>query len=176
MEIVKLGAGQLIVNPVLYSTTNESDSITGATSLGAGEDIYLDKVNRELQFKSLVAGDNVTLSGTSDSIIISLSGSGGGSGTITGGTSLGGEALYKQVSGANLQFKGLVAGTNISLTPSATGVTINNTLTGSSVTVNNGLTKSGDNIYLGGTLTGNTNIKASDASPLLTIDLSVVCC
>lgn len=43
---------------------------------------------------------------------------------VTGGTSLGGVAIFAQKTGRNLEFKGLVQGANITLTPTATGVTI----------------------------------------------------
>ena len=46
------------------------------------------------------------------------------SGTITGGASLGGDAIYAGVSGSNLTFKGLTAGSNITLTPSGSAITI----------------------------------------------------
>jgi len=46
---------------------------------------------------------------------------------VTGGTSLGGNSIFAQKTGRNLEFKGLVAGTNIMLTPSSTGITITST-------------------------------------------------
>jgi len=50
--------------------------------------------------------------------------SGGGGGTITGGSNLGaGEGVFAQVNGANLEFKSLVGSSGITITPSSTELT-----------------------------------------------------
>lgn len=54
-----------------------------ASNLGAGEGLYASKVGVDLQFKSLVAGTNVTLTSDGDSVTIDAAGGGGGSGTVT---------------------------------------------------------------------------------------------
>jgi hypothetical protein len=51
-----------------------------------------------------------------------------GTGSISGATNLGsGNGIFASVSGANLQFKGLIAGTNITLTSTGTGITVSST-------------------------------------------------
>ena len=55
---------------------------------------------------------------------VEIGSGGGGSGTITGGTSLGGTAIYSGVSGANLTFKGLTAGSGVTVTSASTALTI----------------------------------------------------
>ena len=93
--------------------------------------------------------------------------------TVTGGSyvtnavSLGGESIFAQRTGSVLEFKGLVAGNNITLLSTTSGVTINSIGggdTGETITYtsNNGITKSiNNNFYLGGILTGNTEINSN---------------
>lgn len=54
---------------------------TGA-NIGDGQGLYSGKVGVELQFKSLLAGSNVTLTGDGDSVTISATGGGSGGGTV----------------------------------------------------------------------------------------------
>jgi hypothetical protein len=49
-----------------------------ASNLGAGTGVYASKVGVDLQFKSLVAGSNVTITSTGTEITISATGGGGG--------------------------------------------------------------------------------------------------
>lgn len=70
------------------SITNGTDDITisapgsgeanTASNLGAGDGIFASKVGVDLQFKSLVAGANVTLTPAANTITISATGGGGG--------------------------------------------------------------------------------------------------
>ncbi len=55
--------------------------VTGGTSLGGGEAVFVDRTADNLRFKSLKAGTNVTLSSTSTEITINATGGGGG-GTV----------------------------------------------------------------------------------------------
>ena len=72
---------------------------------------------------------------------------------VTGGTSLGGNAIFNNKTGRNLTFKGLVAGSNITITPSATGLTISSTGGGGGSSAASGITfnNSGTN-YTGNTV------------------------
>ena len=54
--------------------------VTTASNLGAGHGTFATKVGNDLRFKSLVAGPNVTLSSSGDSITIGATGGGGGGG------------------------------------------------------------------------------------------------
>ena len=51
---------------------------TTAANLGTGEGVFAQKVASELDFKSLKAGANVTISSSATEITITASGSGGG--------------------------------------------------------------------------------------------------
>ncbi len=89
----------------------------------------------------------------------SISG-GGGSGSVTGITNIGGDTngLFTSIINKDVKLKSLVAGSNITLTPTSTGVTINSTSSGSITGGTNGLSVNGANIKLGGTITGTTII------------------
>lgn len=62
----------------------ESGYITGATNLGNGKGLFTSVAGHKAQFKSLVAGSNITLTPTSTGVTISSTASGGGG--ITGAT------------------------------------------------------------------------------------------
>ena len=51
-----------------------------AINIGAGVGIFAGKVSEVLQFKSLVAGTNITLTPSGDEILIGSTGGGGGGG------------------------------------------------------------------------------------------------
>jgi len=53
-----------------------SGEINTASNIGSGEGLFAQKSGNDLQFKSLVAGDNITLTSTSGSVTISGGGSG----------------------------------------------------------------------------------------------------
>ena len=70
---------------------NEPEAGTGggeantASNLGTGEGLYAQKVGVDLEFKSLKAGTNVTLSSDANTVTISASGTGGGVSNLDGG-------------------------------------------------------------------------------------------
>ena len=70
-----------IVTKEYADTLSGTGQTNTASNLGAGEGIYSTKVGVDLQFKSLIGGDNITL--TADSNEITISGSAGGGGTIS---------------------------------------------------------------------------------------------
>jgi len=109
-----------------------------ATNLGSGEGLFYSKENGVLGFKSLVAGDNVTL--TSDANTITI----GNPGTIN----------LQGTSGT-----GAIAGANRTLIVQG-GQNINTTVLSNTITVavdSNGLVQSDTNPSLGGNLNGQTN-------------------
>jgi hypothetical protein len=58
-----------------FINTGEGEKNTGA-NLGSGKGIFADKLGKSLRFKSLIAGDNVTLSSTSEEITITSTATG----------------------------------------------------------------------------------------------------
>jgi len=116
--------------------TAQPDPVLGTTL--AGEGLYVGRDGDVLQFKGLVAGDNVTLTPEADRLTIAAAGD-----AITG-ASLAGEGLYVGRDGDVLQFKGLVAGDNVTLTPEADRLTI--AAAGDAIT---GATLAGEGLYVG---------------------------
>lgn len=55
-----------------------TDKVEGGVNLGTGEEVFASKSGLNLQFKSLVAGSNISISSNGTSITISSSGGGGG--------------------------------------------------------------------------------------------------
>jgi hypothetical protein len=127
---------------VLYTTTNLAGaSYTGtmklyidhliaggagevntASNLGAGSGTFASKVGADLQFKSLVAGSNVSLSSTATEITIAATDTGEVNTASNVGAS--GTGVFYQKSGVDLQFKKLIAGTNVTITDNGTTITV----------------------------------------------------
>jgi len=140
--------------------------VTGATNLGTtGNAIFSAKNGRNLEFKKLVAGANVTLTPTSTGITISSSGGGeGGSGEANDGVNIGsGYQIFKQKSGTDLEFRTLSGNSYVNLVSGDTlGINIIgllssssfNTYTGNTATqINSKLATSAFNTYSGNTAT-----------------------
>lgn len=146
---IKAGSGIQIteeannINIINLGAAGEANT---GTNIGAGVGVYAGKSGTQLQFKSLIAGANVTINSDSDEITIEAS---GGSGDITNGASLGtGSAVFASKIGSILNFKSLKAGTNVTLTSDANEVTIN--ASGGSGEVNDGSNLgTGEGIYVG---------------------------
>jgi|GEM_PF-7095633 len=87
--------------------------VNAAQNVGGGEGIYRSKSGDTLQFKTLIAGDNVTLTGGADTVTITGSAAiidgGANASTIAGG-------VFKEVSGSDLTFNNIVAGANTTIT------------------------------------------------------------
>lgn len=102
---------------------------------GDGVDIYHGGENAQYFFRSLVAGDNITLSVLTDgttgrtSIKIDAAGDGGGvSGESNTGSNLGtGAKVFKQKTGVDFEHRTIKAGTSISVTEGANEITIDYT-------------------------------------------------
>ena len=119
----------------IASGQNATD-LTTVSNLGTGIGTYRQKIGNDLQFKSLVAGPNVTLTTNLNEIIISSTGGGsGGPSILYSAANVGsGSGLFKEtVSGVGTEqfrFKTLRAGPNIILTNNADDITITSTASG----------------------------------------------
>lgn len=93
---------------------------TGTTGLnvGSGVGIFKNKIGNDLRFKSLIGGSNISITGSTNNVIISFTGSSGG-GTITGATN----GLSQ--SGNNLQLGGNYGTVNLNSIGNASGFAIN---------------------------------------------------
>ncbi len=98
------GAGQLKnLGPM-----TSGGEVNTASNVGAGEDVFKVKSGVDLQFKTLVAGTNITLTPGTDDLTIDAAGGGGG-GTVTSASNVGtGEGVFKTLSGSDLEFHKLL--------------------------------------------------------------------
>jgi hypothetical protein len=132
--------------------TSDADSITisatptgevnSGSNLGTGEGVYTQKNGVALEFRSLVAGSNVSFTTSSTEISIAAT---------VGETNVGenldsGFGIYSGKSGVALQFKSLKAGTNVTLSSGSNTITIDATVSGSGT----GEVNTGANLGAGG--------------------------
>jgi hypothetical protein len=120
-------------NSRLYFGGSSSGDIT-ATNVGTGTGIFLSKVGSDLQFKTLVAGSNVSFSVDGETITVNASDAIGVEGAINLGT---GEGIFASRIGSDLQFRSLVAGSNISLSADADSIIVSATGVGEINTASN---------------------------------------
>jgi hypothetical protein len=115
-------------------SATDAIGVEGGINLGTGEGVFKDRQGSNLTFKSLIAGENVSIVSDGDSLTISATDAIG----VEGATNLGtGEGLFSVREGSNLEFKSLVAGTNISLSSDADSITISATGVGENNTASN---------------------------------------
>ncbi len=145
-----------------YVDNSFAGAITGGASLG-GDAIYAGVSGQTMDFKGLVAGTNITLTPSSNTITIAAS----SSGTITGGTSLGGTyPIYVGTIAPNLEFCGLNAGTNITMTTDGTQITISSTGGGSNFAYD-------DSLWVAQNNGDDSNSGTSINEPLLLVQTAV---
>ena len=102
-------------------TTGE---INTGSNIGAGQGVFKDKLGADMRFRTIVAGTGIAVTSDTDEVFIATTGT--GSGDITGGASTGsGNAVFRDKSGADLQFRSLTAGTNVTLTQNADDIVVN---------------------------------------------------
>jgi hypothetical protein len=102
-------------------TTGE---INTGSNLGAGQGVFKDKLGAGMRFKSIVAGTGIAVTSDTDEVFIAATGT--GTGDITGGVSTGsGNSVFRDKSGANLQFRSLTAGTNVTLVQNSNDIVVN---------------------------------------------------
>ena len=103
---------------VAFASGGGGESNT-ASNQGSGTGVFKQKSGVELQFKTLVAGSNITLSGGTDEVTITGAAGGGGGGETNTASNIGtsGVGIFKQKSGVDFEFKKLNAGSGkISIT------------------------------------------------------------
>ena len=143
---LKAGTGVTILqesNDLLISASGGGGGEANtASNRGSGTGLFAAKVGVDLQFKSLVAGTNVTLSSDSNTVTINSSGGGGGSGEANTASNLGtGTGLFNTKVGIDLQFKSLKALTTsgLAITSDSTSVTYSLAATGTNLGSGSGL-------------------------------------
>lgn len=95
--------------------------INTGSSLGAGEAIFAGKIGQDLQFKSLIAGTNISFSSDANTVTINATDTGEANTASNVGA---GSQVFKQKSLEDLQFRTLVAGANVTLTQNADTIEI----------------------------------------------------
>jgi hypothetical protein len=69
---------------IQFTGSTGGGSLTGATNLGTGEGLFAQVNGANLEFKSLVAGSNITITPSSTGVTIASTGGGGGSSYASG--------------------------------------------------------------------------------------------
>ena len=114
-------------NGVWYEITRSgaaAGEVNTASNVGIGTgEIYKQKTGVDLEFKTLIAGTNISLTNGTSEVTIEAAGSVGESNTASN-VGIGGGTIYKQKSGVDLEFKSIKAGSNITVTNNASDITI----------------------------------------------------
>lgn len=119
--IPNFGPNRVITLQGIAGEGDAPGGVTGAVNLGSGQGLYAGVDGSDLEFKSLLGGNNVTLTANGTEVTINAAGGG-----INSGVNLGtGTGVFASVSGDNLQFKSLKAGTNVNITSNTNEITIN---------------------------------------------------
>ena len=94
-----------------------------ASNVGGGAGVFKQKSGVDLQFKSLIAGTNLTITNNTDDLTLDVT----GVGEVNTASNLGaGEGVFAQKTAQDLEFKSLVAGSGISLASTGTEITVTN--------------------------------------------------
>jgi hypothetical protein len=100
------------------------ESNVGA-NVGTGIGLFRDKVSTTLNFRSLIAGTNITLVNNGDDITINSTGGSGGSGEVNTASNVGGgQGIFRQKTGVDLELKSLLSSGSISLNSTTDAITI----------------------------------------------------
>lgn len=147
--------------------------VTGAENLGTGQGLFFQKTGSSLQFKSVIAGNNISLSSNDDELTIDAE-----DGEVTSAANIGaaGEGVFASEVGDELQFKNIKAGSNITVTADADEITITGE-DGEATTASN-LGATGEGIFASEVgddlrfkkIKAGTNVSLSSDSDSITID------
>lgn len=96
-----------------------SGEVNDGLNVGAGSQVFKDKVGLDLRFRTLVAGSNVSLTQNANDVTIAATGEANDAVNLGFGT-----GLYTSKSGVNIQLRSLFAGYNQTLTTTSTDITI----------------------------------------------------
>lgn len=127
------------VDSIQIDASASSGEINTASNVGTGEGIFYQKDVDNFEFKTIIAGTNVTITDNGLDLTIDAT----DTDTTYSASNLGTKAVYKQTVGTDFQFKGLVAGTNVTITELANDLQIDFSGTGG------GETNDGDNVGTG---------------------------
>ena len=101
--------------------------VNTASNVGGGNGLFKQKSGVDLEFKTLVAGANTTITPVGDTLVIASSYVDTGE-VNTASNVGGGSGLFKQKSGVDLQFYTLAAGSGVSLTQVGDTIQIDSTV------------------------------------------------
>lgn len=170
------GSGLLLAGGNYANPIPAGGEVNTAGNLAGDEGVFAQKSGSDLQFKSLNAGANVTLS--SDATSITIDATSGGGGEANTASNLGvGEGVFAQKNGVDLEFKSLTASGSVSLTSTASEISISSD--GEANTASNLGTGEG-NVFAGKvstdltfkTLKAGSNVSISETSTEVTINSS----
>lgn len=129
-----IGPNTITINGAAGGDGEVTGEANTASNLGGGYGWFSQKSGVDLQFKSIVAGTNVTLSQDDSTITVGVPNIGEANTSSNVGGAVG---LAKAKVGVNLPFKTLVPGRHITLTSATDTVTIASTDTGEANTASN---------------------------------------
>jgi hypothetical protein len=116
-----------LTGDTIYSGATELSTLFGekntASNVGGETGLFKQKTGVDLEFRTLSAGTNIQI--FSGDNVVTISGPAGSGEANTGSNLGGGNPVFKQKTGVDLEFRTLVAGTNVTITSGATELTIN---------------------------------------------------
>lgn len=120
-KAIFLGNNSFEYNEAAGGGGSGGGDVDGGQNIGGGQEVFKQKVGANLQFKTLVAGNNIDIADNGDELVLSATAA-GESNTV--GNLGAGVALYKEKVGTELRFKTLAAGANVTISGGGDEVTI----------------------------------------------------